>query len=83
MSLTILFPAKNVASATPVLLTVMVQLKGLPTATTLPTLSVLVTIKSARERKTVTLSVFEVTLPAEAEAEFVTDLARKSAGVTV
>ncbi len=76
-------PARNVAAATPVLLAVIVQLKGLPNATLLLTSLVLVTISSARERKTVRLSVFDVTPPAEAEAVFVTELAIKSAGVTV
>ena len=50
----------NVPAASPVLLTVIVQLKELPNATLLLTLLVFVTIRSASERYTVTLSGFDV-----------------------
>ena len=77
------FPSRKAPAATPVLLTVIVQLKELPTVTVLLTLLVLVMTKSAKDRKTVRLSVFEVTPLAVAEAVFVTELAKKSASVTV
>ena len=83
VSLRMALPNRKAPAVTPVLLTVIVQSKEFPNVTLLLTLLVLVTIKSARERKIVKLSVFEVTPPAEADALFVTELARKSASVTV
>lgn len=76
-------PDRKAPAVTPVLLTVIVQLKELPRATVLLTLLVFVTIRSASDRKTVTASVFESTPSTEAEAVFVTEAARKSAAVTV
>ena len=66
-------PFAKSASAIPVLLTVIVQLNELP-STTLPlALLVFVTIRSASERYTVRLVVFDVTPLTEAEAVFVTE----------
>lgn len=76
-------PTRNVPVAIPVLLTVIVQLKELPSVIVLLTLFVFVTIRSASERKMVTLSVFDVTPLIAAEAVFVTEAAVKSANVTV
>ena len=67
----------------PVLLTVIVQLKELPNVTLLLTLLTFVTIRSARERYTVTLSVFDVTPLIVAVAIFVTEAAVKSVSVIV
>lgn len=73
----------NTASAMPLFVTVIVQL-NVPFCATLPvTLFVFVTVRSASERYTVTLDVFEVTLPIVAEAVLVTRAAVISAAVTV
>ena len=67
----------------PVLLTVIVQLKELPSTTLLLALLVFVTIRSASERYTVRLVELDVTPSAEADAVFVTEAANISAAVTV
>ena len=76
-------PKRNVPTATPVLLTVIIQWKELPNVTLLLTLFVFVTIRSASERNTVKISVFDVTPLIVAIAVFVTEAAVKSASVTV
>jgi len=66
-------PSAKLPATTPVLFTVIVQLKELPVTTLLLTLLVFVTTMSAREPYTVLLSVFDETPLAEAEAVFVTE----------
>lgn len=66
----------------PLLLTVMVHVKGVPRTPILLVLFTFVTVRSGAAF-TVLVAVFEVTPPAEAEAIFVTEPAATSPAVTV